>query len=186
MPADVISLERFRAERSQRDQNAENSGAGVLRLPVWNRPDRVLNDRQLEHRRAMLEYGRQLRRHAHGRCLLVRSVLSGQKSGSEAIAEQKIARALYYQLEDRALKGMVQALSPAKSAWASERRELCRAQARIREQSGRLALLTQRKRSLERLLAMVMKTSRVSLDTRRRGRPPKALSRGMMRGADSP
>ena len=123
---------------------------------------------------------------AHGRCLMVLSVLSGQKSVSEAIAEQKIARALYYQLEDRALKGMVQALSPAKSAWASERRELCRAQARIREQSGRLALLTQRKRSLERLLAMVMKTSRVSLDTRRRGRPPKALSRGMMRGADSP
>lgn len=62
MPADVIYLEKFRAQRSQRDQDAEKGETEDLpRLPVWNRSNRVLNDRQLAHRRAMLEYGRQLR-----------------------------------------------------------------------------------------------------------------------------
>jgi len=62
MAAEVICLETFRAER-QRAQKAEEGDAGALsRLPVWNRPVRALNDRQLAHRRAMLEYGRQLRR----------------------------------------------------------------------------------------------------------------------------
>jgi len=123
---------------------------------------------------------------AHGRCLMVLSVLSGQQSVSEAIAQQKIGRPLYYQLEDRALKGMVQALSPAESAWTSERRELRRAQAKARELTARLTLLTQRKRSVERLLNLVMKTKCVSLDTGRRGRPSKALLQAMRRGADSP
>jgi transposase InsO family protein len=47
-------------------------------------------------------------------------------------------------------------------------------------------LLTQRKRSLERLLRLVMKSSQVNVNTARRGRRPKALSQWMMPGADSP
>jgi hypothetical protein len=123
---------------------------------------------------------------AHGRCLMVLAVLSGQKTVKEAIGEQKICRTLYYQLESRALKGMVRALSPARSESGNERRELRRAQATVRRLRGQLTLVMQRKRSLERLLSMVLKTNRVSINTARRGRRPKALSQWMMRGADSP
>jgi hypothetical protein len=123
---------------------------------------------------------------AHGRCLMVLSVLSGQRTVSQAIEEQKICRTLYYQLEGRALKGMVRALNPARSESTNERRELRRAQARLRQLNARLTLMTQRKRSVERLLALVMKANRVSISTARRGRRPKALSQWMTRGADSP
>lgn len=50
---------------------------------------------------------------AHGRCLMLLSVLSGQKTVTRAIEEAKISRALYYQLELRALKGMMRARSTA-------------------------------------------------------------------------
>lgn len=123
---------------------------------------------------------------AHGRCLMILAVLSGQKTVKEAIEEQKICRALYYQLESKALRGMVRALNPTTSEWTSERRELRRAQARIRVLTAQVKLLTQRRRSQERLLRLVLKSSRVQLNTARRGRRPKALSQWMMHGADSP
>lgn len=123
---------------------------------------------------------------AHGRCLMILGVLSGHKSVKEAIEEQKICRALYYQLESKALRGMVQALNPTTSEWTSDRRELKRAQARVRTLSGQVKTLTQRRRSLERLLRLVLKSSRVQLNTARRGRRPKALSQWMTHGADSP
>ena len=123
---------------------------------------------------------------AHGRCLMILAVLSGQKTVKEAIEEQKICRTLYYQLESKALRGMVRALNPTASEWTSDRRELKRAQARIRALTAQTKLLTQRKRSLERLLRLVLKSSRVQLNTARRGRRPKALSQWMTHGADSP
>jgi len=123
---------------------------------------------------------------AHGRCLMILGVLSGQKSVKEAIEEQKICRTLYYQLESRALKGMVRALNPTTSESASDRRELKRAQARIRLLTAQTKLLMQRKRSLERLLRLVLKSSQVNVNTARRGRRPKALSQWMTHGADLP
>lgn len=123
---------------------------------------------------------------AHGRCLMILSVLSGQKTVKEAIEEQKICRTLYYKLESKALKGMVRALNPASSEAASDRRELKRAQARIRILTAQTKLLTQRKRSLERLLRLVLKSNQVQLNTARPGRRPKALSQWMMHGADLP
>lgn len=122
----------------------------------------------------------------HGRCLMILAVLSGQKTVKEVTEEQKICRTLYYQLESRALKGMVRALNPMTSEAASDRRELRQALRRIRALSLQLKLLTQRKRSVERLLRLVMKSSRVPLNTARRGRRPKALAQWMMRGGDSP
>jgi hypothetical protein len=44
----------------------------------------------------------------------------------------------------------------------------------------------QRKRSLERLLRLMVKSSQVNVNTARKGRRPKALSQWMMRGADLP
>jgi hypothetical protein len=123
---------------------------------------------------------------AHGRCLMILAVLSGEKTVKEAIEEQKICRTLYYQLESRALRGMVWALNPVRSEGLSDRRELRQAQARIGSLTQRLKALTQRKRSVERLLRLVLKSTRVQVNTARRGRRPKALSQWMMRGADSP
>jgi hypothetical protein len=123
---------------------------------------------------------------AHGRCLMILAVLSGQKTVKEAIEEQKICRTLYYQLESKALRGMVRALNPTTSEWTSDRRELRRAQARIRVLTAQVKALTQRKRSQERLLRLVLKSSQVQLNTARPGRRPKGLSQWMMRGADLP
>jgi hypothetical protein len=123
---------------------------------------------------------------AHGRCLMILAVLSGQKTVKDAIEEQQICRTLYYQLESKALKGMVRALNPATSEAASDRRELKHAQARIRALTAQTKLLTQRKRSLERLLRLVLKSSQVNVNTARRGRRPKALSQWMTHGADLP
>lgn len=123
---------------------------------------------------------------AHGRCLMILAVLSGQKTVKEAIEEQKICRTLYYQLESKALRGMVRALNPTTSEWTSDRRELKHAQARIRTLSAQVKLLMQRRRSLERLLRLVLKSSQVQLNTARRGRRPKALSQWMMHGAELP
>lgn len=122
----------------------------------------------------------------HARCLMILSVLSGQKTVKEVIEEAKICRTLYYQLESKALQGMVRALNPMTGETASDRRELRRAQARIRTLNAQVKLLTQRKRSVERLLRLMVKSSQVPLNTARRGRRPKALSEWMMRGADSP
>ena len=81
---------------------------------------------------------------------------------------------------------MVRALNPTTSEWTSDRRELKRAQARNRALSAQVKLLTQRKRSQERLLRLMLKSSQVQLNTARPGRRPKALSQWMMRGADLP
>src|SRR5574342_179331 len=54
----------------------------------------------------------QMDKMAQARCLLVLSVLSGEKPVSEAILEAGISRGAYYQLETRALKAMLRALTP--------------------------------------------------------------------------
>ena len=122
---------------------------------------------------------------AHGRCLMMLAVLSGQKTVTQAIEEAKISRALYYQLELRALKGMMRALDPRPEGARSEWQELRQARRRVKTLSAQLRYLTQRKRSVERLLRMVMKSSRTPLSLGR-GRPPGSLSRRTMPGADSP
>ena len=49
---------------------------------------------------------------AQRRCLLVLAVLSGEQPVTDAIESTGVSRQLYYQLEERALKGMLQALGP--------------------------------------------------------------------------
>ena len=46
------------------------------------------------------------------RCLMVLSVLSGEKPVTDAISEAGISRATYYHLETRALSSMLRALAP--------------------------------------------------------------------------
>lgn len=123
---------------------------------------------------------------AHGRCLMLLAVLSGQKTVSEAIQEAKITRALYYQLEDRALKAMLRALDPLPEGRTSEGQELRLVKRKLRSMSLQIKHLTQRKRSAERLLRLVLKSNRSPLSAHLRGRAPGSLSSRTTPGADSP
>jgi len=93
---------------------------------------------------------------------------------------------LYYQLEDRGLQGMLRALSPRIEGVRSEHRELTEARAQIDTLRERVKSLTQRKRSAERLLRLLIKSNRARVTTERRGRPRKALSTPTMPGGDLP
>lgn len=123
---------------------------------------------------------------ARARSLLILSVLAGQKTVSDAIGEAKITRALYYQLEMKALHGMMAALDPLSSAPVNEHQELTVARARLRAMGLQVKQLTQRKRSAERLLQLVLKSNRAAVVRLPRGRRPKALSTMRTPGGDSP
>jgi hypothetical protein len=123
---------------------------------------------------------------AQRRTLMILSVLSGQKSVQEVIEEEKVSRTFYYQLEDRGLAGMLKALSPRIEGVTSEHRELTQAREQLRLMNERVKSLTQRKRSAERLLRLLIKSNSARVKTERRGRPRKALSTTTMPGGDLP
>jgi hypothetical protein len=123
---------------------------------------------------------------AQRRTLMILAVLSGQKSVQEVIEQEQVSRALYYQLEDRGLQGMLKALSPRIEGVTSEHRELMQAREQVRTLSERVKSLTQRKRSVERLLRLLIKSNSARVTTERRGRPRKALSTPTMPGGDWP
>jgi hypothetical protein len=95
---------------------------------------------------------RQLDEMARRRCLLILSVLSGETAVSDAIEQAKISRPLYYDLETRALRGMLLALSPHNSA-AQQHKGHSGAQL-IRELERRVQRLETDKRRLQRLLLL--------------------------------
>jgi hypothetical protein len=123
---------------------------------------------------------------AQRRTLMILSVLAGQKSVQEVIEEEQVSRTFYYQLEDRGLLGMLSALSPRVEGVTSEHRELTQAREQVRLLSERVKSLTQRKRSAERLLRLLIKSNQARVTTERRGRPRKALSTPMTPGGDLP
>lgn len=92
---------------------------------------------------------------AQRRCLLVLSVLSGEKPVTAAIAELGISRPLYYQLESKALLAMLAALAPGASS-ATTADELTPLH-RVAELEERVKELEQDKRRLERLLFLTRK-----------------------------
>jgi hypothetical protein len=112
---------------------------------------------------------------AKRRCLLVLSVLSGERAVTEVIDEAQISRPMYYQLEERALRAMLLALTPgASEPGASEPAK------RVVELEQRVAELEKDKRRSERLLLLtrkVMKGGPVKLSVGRpRKSPPSASS----------
>jgi hypothetical protein len=121
---------------------------------------------------------------AQRRTLMILSVLAGQKSVQEVIEEERVSRTFYYQLEDRGLAGMLKALSPRIEGVTSEHQELTQAREQVRLLSERVKALTQRKRSAERLLRLLIKSNQARVTTERRGRPRKALSTATMHGGD--
>lgn len=112
---------------------------------------------------------------ARSRCLMVLSVLSGEKPVSDAIVETKISRGTYYQMETRALHAMLAALNPlGTSKPANESRELSLARRRIHELEVQIELLKIGKRRAERLLLLTRKSAtEAPVKSGRRGRPPK-------------
>jgi hypothetical protein len=87
---------------------------------------------------------------ARSRCLMVLSVLSGEKPVSDAISEVGISRGTYYQLETRALSAMLRALA----ANAVEETEEASPQRQVAKLERKVKLLEQGKRRAERLLLM--------------------------------
>lgn len=102
---------------------------------------------------------------AKRRCLMILSVLSGEKSVEEASREAEITTPLYYLLEKKALTAMLAALVPGATKDGSPAPALAQMEARIRE-------LETTKRRLERLLFLTRMTVRPGpMKHGKRGRP---------------
>lgn len=115
---------------------------------------------------------------ARSRCLMVLSVLSGEKPVTDAIQEAKIARGTYYQMETRALNAMLAALNPLASVSETAVPDL--SATRIEALLERITQLEQEKRRTQRLLLLTRKTIRAPLTTGRKGRISKAALLGSM------
>lgn len=89
---------------------------------------------------------------AQRRCLMVLSVLSGERPVTAAIAEHQISRGFYYQLEEKALNAMLVALAPG-----AEASPAASPAARIGELESKVEKLEQERRRLERLLYLTRK-----------------------------
>ena len=110
---------------------------------------------------------------ARNRCLMVLSVLSGERPVSEAVAQAKISRPAYYQLETRALKAMLEAMNPQAPSARGPARELAAARAQVQVLQAKLQQLKRENRRTQRLLRWARKSFWASLQMRRPGRPPK-------------
>jgi hypothetical protein len=100
------------------------------------------------------------------------SVLSGEMPVTDAIAQAKISRGTYYQLETRALNAILAAMNPLASNGPSGESA---ASERIAQLEAMLKRSAQENRRTQRLLLLTRKSIRAPLTTGRRGRPPKAL-----------
>lgn len=111
---------------------------------------------------------------ARSRCLLLLSVLSGELPVTDAIAQAKISRGTYYQLESRALQAMLRAMNPLAASSTSGAADLSVAMSRIAQLESLVKRLEQDKRRSQRLLRLTRKASRASLKSPHRGRWAKA------------
>src|SRR4051812_22244075 len=104
---------------------------------------------------------------AQRRTLMILSVLSGEKPVTDAIGEAKISRGHYYQLEERALEAILQAMEPG----ASPGRPV-ETTTRLLQMEEKIGELEATKRRLERLLQMTRKVLKPGPMKSARGRPP--------------
>ncbi len=110
---------------------------------------------------------------AQRRCLMVLSVLSGERPVTEAIGEAKISRGFYYQLETRALMAMLRALTPGTEVDGSADATLSGRLAALEAQVKRLQ---QEKRRAERMLLLTRKLVKPGPVSTGAGRPPRSRS----------
>jgi len=106
------------------------------------------------------------------RCLMLLDVLSGRVPVTDAIAEGKISRGTYYQLEAKALAAMMAAVSPSSSEGGPalvRSKEIDALEQKVRK-------LEMEKRRLEHLLVLATKVVQPGPLTTGRGRPSKRRS----------
>jgi hypothetical protein len=113
---------------------------------------------------------------AKRRVLMVLRVLSGETPVTDAIEGTDISRQTYYQLEERALRAMMRALTPGGEAMAVSGPDPAMLR-RMGELEMRNKQLEQEKRRAERMLYLTRKVVPTGpMKSNRRGRPPKAPS----------
>jgi len=93
---------------------------------------------------------------ARRRCLMILSVLSGQTPVTDAIEGTEISRQNYYQMEERALRAMLRALTPGQDQSTPIGPDPQQAR-RITELETKVRELEQDKRRNERLLFLTRK-----------------------------
>src|SRR6266571_229020 len=109
---------------------------------------------------------------AQRRTLMILSVLSGEKPVTEAITEAQISRGHYYQLEERALKAVLESMEPG----AGPGRPV-ETTTRLLQLEEKVKTLEQDKRRLERLLQLTRKVLKPGPMKSAMGRP-RSTSRG--------
>jgi hypothetical protein len=113
-----------------------------------------------------LKERRDLDEMAQRRCLLILAVLSGVKPVTEAIEETGMSRGSYYQLEEKALDGMLAALGPTPPGRKPDQR------AEMAVLEAKVAKMEEEKRRAERLLLLTQKVvAKGRLTFPGRGRP---------------
>src|SRR5262245_42908460 len=153
---------------------------------MWRRRSRSAGRRRMRKRRRRggtrsrrgrptpkwLLSSEQIDRVAKARCLMLLSVLSGEKPVTDAITEAGISRGTYYQLETRGLNGMLKALGPLGGESPGEDAKALR---RIAELESKVRRLEAAKRRSQRLLLMTRRvvkggvTLRVRIGSTRSG-----------------
>jgi len=113
---------------------------------------------------------------AKRRVLMILRVLSGETPVTDAIEGSDISRQAYYQLEERALRAMMRALTPGVDAMVVTGPDPSMLR-RIAELEARTKQLEQEKRRAERLLFLTRKVVPTGpMKSTLRGRPRKAQS----------
>lgn len=110
---------------------------------------------------------------ARRRCLMVLSVLSGERPVTDVIEEAKMSRGTYYHLEERALRAMLNALTPGTDSSQAETPAK-----RIEELERKVGQLERDKRRSERLLMLTRKVVKPGPVTMAVGRRPSSTKAG--------
>ena len=123
---------------------------------------------------------------ARRRVLMMLRVLSGETAVTDAIEGTDISRQMYYQLEEKALRAMMRALTPGSEAVAPSGPDPAMVR-RISELEARQKQLEQEKRRAERMLYLTRKVVPTGpMKSGHRGRPSKAPRSTTPTSTDSP
>src|SRR5262245_32579670 len=116
---------------------------------------------------------------ARKRCLMILSVLSGERSVTEAIIEAGISRQSYYEFETRALQAILRALVPGVATDSSP----TTAEKRVLELEKRLKQTESARRRAERLLLLTRKVMHTRRPKRTSQSPKSKPRSSTMRGS---
>jgi hypothetical protein len=114
---------------------------------------------------------------ARRRCLMVLEVLSGAKAVTDVIEQGEMSRGTYYKLEERALGGMLRALSPTVGADGTDGHALVTALERVTDLEEKVAKAEKEKRRSDKLFLLTRKLVKSGPLTTASGRPPGSRNR---------